>query len=266
MEVYAVGYNFKHDKSFLINRPAGFLDFYTIILTQTSGIFRVNNEEITVPANSFIFYDKESPQYFKSNTTYIHNWIHFTLDENDDYIFKKGIELNKLYHLEDVNTINQLFELINQEFFSENLYKLDSVKLYFDLIFTKISEQIHSPKLSATVFYKENFNNLRSDIYNFPSKKWTVKTLAESVDLSESYFQHLYKKYFGISVMSDVISARIKTAKQLLITTSKPLHVIAEELGYNSTTLFTRQFKAVTSISPGVYRKNNMMYGRVYDG
>lgn len=264
MEVYMVGYNQKYDKYFSIERPNG-TNTYTFILTQTSGTFILDGKEYDVPPGSFIFYNAYYPQYFKANgETYIHNWIHFLVNENDDYIFNQGIEMNKFYYLNNVTNITQIFELLNQEFYSQNKYKDLSVKLYFDLILTKIREKIDSASTSVNLLYKEDFDAIRADIYNFPAKNWTVKKMAGKVGLSESHFQHLYKEQFGTSVITDVINSRIKTAKLLLITTSKSLSAIAVELGYNSTSLFIRQFKSATSLTPGVYRKNNKIYDHVY--
>lgn len=265
MKITMVGYNQKFDKDFSIERPYG-TKTYTFILTQTSGTFTLNGKTFDVPPDSFIFYDAYYPQYFKANEeTYVHNWLHFLIDENDDYIFKQGITMNQFYYLNNVTNITQLFELLNQEFYSLNMYKDRTVKLYFDLILTKISEKINSNSTSVNILYKDNFDSLRADIYNYPSQKWTIKKMASSIGLSESHFQHLYKQQFGTSVVTDVINSRIKSAKFLLVTTSKPLSAIANELGYNSTSLFIRQFKQVTSLTPGAYRKNNKIYDHVYE-
>ena len=57
------------------------------------------------------------------------------------------------------------------------------------------------------------------------------------------------------------IRARIDAAKNALAFTDQPVARIAENLGYNNLTHFIRQFKALTGVSPSVYRKNiNMIY------
>ena len=172
---------------------------------------------------------------------------------------------SKIYYLNNVTNITHFFELLNQEFYSQNKYKARTIKLYFDLILTKISEKINFSSNPVNTLYKDAFDAIRADIYNFPSRKWTVKKVASIVGLSETHFQHLYKKQYGTSVITDVINSRIKAAKFLLITTSKPLSVIASELGYNSTSLFIRQFKAATSLNPGAYRKHNQIYDHIYE-
>lgn len=42
----------------------------------------------------------------------------------------------------------------------------------------------------------ERFNQLRLAIYSSPQQAWTVKKMASFVNLSPSYVQSLYKKFF----------------------------------------------------------------------
>lgn len=264
MKIYLMGYNDKKKSDFCIERPNG-TGYYTLLLIQTPAVINLYGEDIVTPPYSFIFYDRYFPQYFKANNDeYMHSWIHFSIDEGDEYIFEKGIELNKLFYFDEINTISQIFELLNLEFYSKNEYKDASIKLYFDLLLTKFSEKINTAPHSVNNLYSNDFNRIRTKIYNFPSNKWTVKLLANSVGLSESRFQHLYKEQFGTSVITDVINSRIKTAKILLISTTKSLDAIAEETGYGSTSLFIRQFKAYTSQTPTSYRKQYKLYNHIY--
>ena len=264
VKIYLIGYKDKKKKDFYIERPNG-TGYYTILLTHTASIFTFDGEDILVPPNSLIFYDRFYPQYFKSDgNEYVHSWIHFSTDENDDYIFQQGIEMNKFHFFNEATTISQIFELLNLEFYSKNQNKDISIKLCFDLLLTKISEKINTTLNPVNVLYHNEFNRIRTKIYNSPANKWTVKDLANSVGLSESHFQHLYKEQFGTSVITDVINSRIKTAKTLLVSTSMSLARIAEETGYGSTSLFIRQFKAATAQTPTAYRKQYMIYNHIY--
>ena len=98
--------------------------------------------------------------------------------------------------------------------------------------------------------------DLRFQMLSHPEKNWTVEDLAKQVSLSPSRYHALYKKLFGSSPMKDVINAKIDMAKTILLsdeTTTLP--VVAQRLGYKSHYHFIRQFKAVTGLTPGVYRK-----------
>lgn len=95
---------------------------------------------------------------------------------------------------------------------------------------------------------------LRSKIYNKPYHDWNVEGLAHQLTMSKSYFQHLYKEVFGISVMNGVIHSRIEHSKYLLSTTDMPIAQIAEMCGYKCELHFMHQFKTRMNMTPTEYR------------
>ena len=78
---------------------------------------------------------------------------------------------------------------------------------------------------------------------------------AEAAHMSASHFQHLYKKQFGKSFISDAIVSRMERAKYLLTHTEYRVMDIAYELGYAAEEQFMRQFKRETGITPTRYRR-----------
>ncbi|MFR2168713.1 MAG: helix-turn-helix transcriptional regulator [Coprococcus sp.] len=91
--------------------------------------------------------------------------------------------------------------------------------------------------------YYEKMSIIRTNIYNKPYDNWTIQGMSHQLTMSESYFQHLYKKIFGTGVMNDVIQSRIEHAKYLLSTTDISIEHISQMCGYNSSSHFMRQFK-----------------------
>ena len=64
--------------------------------------------------------------------------------------------------------------------------------------------------------YIKSFIQLRNQIYGQPQNKWNIDDMSQMMLLSRAYFQRLYKKEFGVSVMTDVINARMNLAKRFL--------------------------------------------------
>ena len=69
--------------------------------------------------------------------------------------------------------------------------------------------------------------------------------------LSRAYFQRLYKKNFGVSVMADVIAARIALAKKYLASEQNSIAFVADACGE---IYFMQQFKKETGMTPAQYR------------
>jgi AraC family transcriptional regulator of arabinose operon len=81
-----------------------------------------------------------------------------------------------------------------------------------------------------------------------------VEQIASRVNLSKSYFQHIYKELFGCSVVSDIINGRLEYAKYLLGNSSLSIAVISKMCGYENDTHFMRQFKRFVGVTPSQYR------------
>ena len=112
-------------------------------------------------------------------------------------------------------------------------------------------------KLSGGQVYHKHFrliNDLRNNILSAPHKKWSVRIMADSINMSPSYFQHLYKELFGIPCMQDVIAARLENAKFYLNTTNMSIQSLADFCGYDNALHFMRQFKKQEGLTPTQYR------------
>lgn len=96
---------------------------------------------------------------------------------------------------------------------------------------------------------------LRTVIHTEPERVMSIDEMAGSVNMSRSGFQHLYKKMFGVSVISDVINGRLERAKRLLSSTDLTVSEIASKCGYATEYNFMRQFKSRTGKTPTEYRR-----------
>ena len=117
------------------------------------------------------------------------------------------------------------------------------------------TERLQAASSAHSYPYYDKMSRIRTHIYRNPTENRTMAMLAKEMMLSESYFQHLYKQIFGVSVMSDVITARIEHGKYLLANTDDSVANIATLCGYRNDVHFMRQFKSTTGITPSQYRK-----------
>lgn len=120
--------------------------------------------------------------------------------------------------------------------------------------FIKLSEKLHSKNSTQPNSYYEKMSIIRTQIYKMPYYDWNIEEAAHQLTMSKSYFQHMYKKMFGTSVMNDVIQIRIEHAKYLLSATDISISQIAEMCGYKCSSHFMRQFKSRMKMTPSEYR------------
>lgn len=82
----------------------------------------------------------------------------------------------------------------------------------------------------------------------------SVPALAELAGFSTSHFSARFKAVTGFSVTEYVRRLRMARARQLLITTDRPVADVAAEVGYPDPFYFSRQFRLVHGISPRSYQ------------
>ncbi len=86
---------------------------------------------------------------------------------------------------------------------------------------------------------------------------WTVKEMAKSIDVSESYFQKLFKTENGMTPAKYVCKLRFEKAKELLEDRRfLRIQEICHEIGIHDQTHFTRDFKKLYGKTPSQYRKD----------
>jgi len=99
--------------------------------------------------------------------------------------------------------------------------------------------------------------NCKSYINNNYSKDLSLSSVAEYLNISESYLSRIFARDIGINFNTYLNNIRIEKAKILLANTSLKLGDIAEKTGYKSIEHFCRTFKRVTNITPGEFRSRD---------
>lgn len=82
-----------------------------------------------------------------------------------------------------------------------------------------------------------------------------VAAMAQLTGLSERAFVRRFKQVTGMSPLAYVHAVRIEEAKQMLEATRLPVEAIAEELGYEDASFFSRLFKREVKLTPSRYRR-----------
>lgn len=89
---------------------------------------------------------------------------------------------------------------------------------------------------------------------NYTNPNLSLKMLSAEFGITVSYISKIFKEQFGTN-FSDYISAkRIEKAQELLRTTGLSISDIAIQLGYVDSSIFIKNFKKNTGITPGTYR------------
>lgn len=182
---------------------------------------------------------------------------------------------NNYTHLDITEIIYSISQLIIDYLRNKTLYNevLKNQDQNFESIFKQIPILFDSKEkvistISAICDYKEEWKidgnrkiilivdkYIRENI----TEDLSLTTIADLVHFNPSYLSRFYKEHTGTNLSDAINEIRLRKAKDFLTQTEKPIHQIADELGFNSPSYFTLYFKKHTNHSPQKYREYKRM-------
>lgn len=257
--VNACGYDSMHKMTHDRFYPDGYEDF-TLLLIKSESFFDRDGTVTYMPPNTIMIYEPHAYiHYGWQEPHYNDDWIHFELHgEDKDILEELSLPVNAPFSLPWLGALTEYSKLVVQEKLSAHPHKQEVIDSLMHTLFYSISDQLHTeqnPNTNHKYYYP--MNALRMEILNAPYKKWDTPLLAERLHLSISHFQHLYKQFFGITCIQDIICARIKHAELYLCISEMSISSLAQFCGYENELHFMRQFKKFTGMTPSQYRESH---------
>lgn len=118
---------------------------------------------------------------------------------------------------------------------------------YIDLISRNQTIDENEAVISKAVDYIQN---------NYSSAELSLEKVAQASFVSSAYLNRLFNKKKGCTVMEFVKNVRIEHAKRFLRQSEQTTEEIAEKVGYNSRSYFSKLFKKEVGVSPHEYRSS----------
>ncbi len=158
-----------------------------------------------------------------------------------------------IYSDENKNVRNHL-KIIAQEFKDKHEDYLSVINNCMDNVITEIKRStVHTPFKSLT--YRDMLSEAIAYIDEYFLSEISAEQLAGITNYSYHRFRHIFKSATGVSPKQYIISKRIEHAKKLLAEGHESVTEIGYQCGFSTTSLFIRQFKEKTSLTPIQYRK-----------
>lgn len=258
MSLKSIRHRWPEKPGIIIHRPVGH-KHHTFLHFIRDAKITINGEEKIAPSGSCIFITRGVPQHYGSNTGLLHDWMHYG-DKTAKIYRDMGIEENELITLTNGLDITKIMSELEYEFLSNRKYSDEIIGLKLHELFYTIlrsSEPFENIKYSSQDI--KTLTAVRENMMLNIDDNWTTSKLANSAQMSHSKFHSIYKAYFGISPIDDLINARIQSAKETLLSENITIKELSQKLGYADVTHFIRQFTSKVGISPKQYALKNSL-------
>lgn len=117
----------------------------------------------------------------------------------------------------------------------------------FDLFFQLLAQQTFSHKIDKRI------DKVISIITKDLSQLHSNETLAKHACLSTTQFKKVFKESIGTTTQRYITQLRMEKAKTLLSHTDTPICIVAESVGYQNPSAFSRKFKEHFGTSPKAF-------------
>ncbi len=152
-----------------------------------------------------------------------------------------------------------ILESIRSEININKLFKIEAHSSWQEVLiyFEKIAKYIFQKKKNE---YFTNTNNVIDFIENYVEKNLnkdiSLTKLSDIVHLNPSYLSRLYKEYRNKSLSTFISELKITKAKKMLNDPYIKINEIAEAIGIDNASYFSRFFKKYTEMTASEYRES----------
>ena len=257
MQIHAVKQKDNLGEGFRYHTPKS--AYHLFVLFQSDAMVLAGDALLPVSKGTFMFFDKDKPQhYFGTRGDFIHDFVRFSLEDEEDAFLFRRLPKNTPLAAPAYMGLSAILDMMEGEFYGGALENGETLARLGQLLLTKAF--VLTKGEQAENMQDANYVRLlviRKYIMQAVAEPLSIDMLAKKASFSRSYFQFLYKKFFGVSCMQDIINARLGRAKFLLKSTDKPVYDIAKLCGYENVEHFSRHFKAELGLSPRAWRQKN---------
>jgi AraC family transcriptional regulator len=108
----------------------------------------------------------------------------------------------------------------------------------------------------TTTYHKKKVSEVTNYIDNHLSDDLNVKLLSEQFGISFFHFHRILKAYLNEPIGSHINRARLETTVKLIRYSNEPLSDIAQKIGYNDCSAFSKAFSKEFGLSPQEFKSN----------
>lgn len=188
---------------------------------------------------------------------WIFRYVHFGAISIEGY---RNVLLRKLtpVMLRSSRLIEKEMEKLYQITFREDTASYVMISNLLSNILTEMVCSLAENQKTETVLNRTDISELAEYIRKHYREELHIEDFCRHTSLSRHYLIHTFERQMGMPPYRYLHMCRINQAQVLLRTTELSVSEIAEQVGYGSSSVFIRHFRALIGIPPGAYRNESI--------
>ncbi len=258
--VTALNHNYPHAPDYVLDRPRGYDEYVFIHFLTPCEIGSAAGREPGEPGECLI-YTPGFPQWNRGlRAPLFNNWLHFHGPAAAGLLLNLELPLNTKFRPRETSFIEPAIIDLKRELLGGSAFSAQAIegKLRLFLVNLARRRRLDAPPgtTPAEAARIGDFRRLRTDMLSRLQTAWSVPEMARQLHLSRSRFTVLYRKFFGVSPLADLLAARLEQAQLLLASSSLTLEAVAAHCGFPCPEHFHRLFRKRFGTTPRRSAKN----------
>lgn len=234
-----------------VRRLKGRKDYQLIYLQNGHMTFKIDGKELLAPPNTLVLYRPGVPQIYKAHEECTYYYIHFTGSDVEKLLEKYEITETVFHFENNFKPVEWAVKTMESERSNPYLEDVaDATMLYLLPMLAQAKRRQTSPQAN------EGFASLLQLMEKCCGENISVETYASHLGFSTGYFIRFFKKHLNVTPQQYLARCKLQTAERDLLSSTKPINQISEELGFCDVHYFYNFFKRHTGFTPSEYRKS----------
>ncbi len=253
------GIDHRHPDGFLIDRTYGSGDFVFIHFL-TPMLIHDGTAARHEPPGTCIIYAPPFRQWYKGDGVGLGNdWFHFDGRDARPLLRKWRLPVNRPFQPARTDFMAPMIRGMEQESRDQAPYWQEAMGLRLEHFFLELARSLREqeketvPTTPRKRELQRLFRSVRSEIMADFRHRWTVADMARKTHLSGARFAVLYKEFFAVSPLEDLLRARLAHARWLLTNANMPVKDAAHQSGFENIYYFSRIFRRRVGCPPREY-------------
>lgn len=249
----------RHEEGFVLERPRGSGN-YAFVHFLVPVRIRLEGRMERVDPGDCILLSPESPTYYHGDGVGLANdFFHFTGHRAPQWLAEFELPTDRILRPLSTSFVSPMLgEMLSEITTRQARWRL-AVELLFRSFCLELSRQIEAASRGRPSHRKlemrRRFRRIRREVLSEFARDWSVPSIAREAHLSPSRFATLYREFFQVSPIEDLIRVRLRHACWLLAHTDDAVAQVGAESGFDNVYYFSRLFKRRTGLSPSAYRR-----------
>lgn len=256
LTVNHVGYHYRHERSWFIERNAGSGDCLLLLFHTPMRILQKSGFADAEPGACMIYTVGQKQHYFARWDYWINDFIHFGGEDTQTLLHSLGLPLDKVFYPSDRDALSQSIRAVEALFQQRGtLWEAEADLEIRRMLLDTARMELDGPELARKFpeTLVQGLAAVRQEVFGRLAEDWTVERMAALASMSPSYFYRAYRSLYRSSPKHDLMLRRMEAARHYLCCSGVTVREIARLVGYETEFYFIRQFRSLTGVTPGRY-------------